>query len=48
MKVWLDAQLSPALCGWLEAEFGLTATPVRDLGLLHAEDQEIFLSAREK
>ena len=48
MRLWLDAQLSPALCGWLEAEFGLTATPVRDLGLLHAEDQEIFLSAREE
>ena len=47
MRLWLDAQLSPALCGWLEAEFDLSATPVRDLGLLNAEDQEIFLSARE-
>jgi predicted nuclease of predicted toxin-antitoxin system len=48
VRLWLDAQLSPALCSWLEADFGLVATPIRDLGLLHAEDQEIFLSAREK
>jgi predicted nuclease of predicted toxin-antitoxin system len=47
VRLWLDAQLSPALSGWIEAEFGLSATPVRDLGLLHAEDHEIFLSARE-
>ena len=44
----MGAQLSPALCSWLEAEFVLEALPVRDLGLLPAEDQEIFLAARRK
>lgn len=46
MRVRLDAQLSPALCGWLRTEFGLEAIPVRDLDLLQADDQEIFLAAR--
>jgi predicted nuclease of predicted toxin-antitoxin system len=47
VRLWLDAQLSPALCDWLSAEFGLQATAIRDLGLLEAEDQKIFLSARQ-
>ena len=38
--------MSPALCGWLRTEFGLEAIPVRDLHLLQAADQEIFLAAR--
>ena len=48
MKIWLDAQLPPALCGWLKAEFDLDAVPVRDLSLLQADDQDIFLEARGK
>lgn len=48
MKIWLDAQLPPGLSGWLRVEFDLDAVPVRDLSLLQAEDQEIFLEAREK
>ena len=48
MKIWLDAQLPPASCGWLRAEFDLDAVPVRDLSLLRADDQEIFLEARGK
>lgn len=48
MRLWLDAQLSPALCGWLRDEFQLEATPVRDLGLLEAVDQDIFLAARNQ
>lgn len=47
MKIWLDAQLSPALCPWLESEFGVEAVAVRDLGLLDAEDPEIFMAARQ-
>jgi len=42
----LDVQLSPALCGWLRAEFDLEAVAVRDFDLLQASDQEIFLAAR--
>jgi len=48
VRIWLDAQLPPALCGWLRAEFDLDAAPVRDLFLLQADDQDIFLAARGK
>ena len=47
MKIWLDAQLPPALCEWLEAEFGVEAEAVRSLGLRDAEDLAIFEAARE-
>ena len=47
MKVWLDAQLPPALAPWLRAQFGLDAFAVRDLGLRDAEDTAIFEAARQ-
>ena len=47
MKIWLDAQLPPALCGWLEAEFQVEAVAVRTLGLVKAEDPDIFMAARQ-
>lgn len=47
MKVWLDAQLPPALCRWLRAEFDIEAEVVRDLGLRDAEDLVIFEAARD-
>jgi hypothetical protein len=31
--IWLDAQLSPELAGWMEATFGTQCRHVRDLGL---------------
>lgn len=46
MKVWLDAQLSPALASWISATFGVEVTPVRDLGLRDADDPTIFDAAR--
>ena len=46
MRVWLDAHLPPGICPWLESQFGVTAEPVRDLGLRHAADTEIFFAAR--
>ncbi len=46
MRIWLDAHLPPGVCPWLEAQFGVTAEPVRDLGLRHAKDSEIFFAAR--
>jgi len=45
MKVWVDAQLPPSLCNWLESEHGLTAVPVRSLGLRDAGNVEIFEAA---
>jgi predicted nuclease of predicted toxin-antitoxin system len=47
MKLWIDAQLSPALAKWISENFAtIEAVAVRDLGLRDAEDQVIFFSAR--
>ena len=47
MKLWIDAQLSPALAKWITGKFAsIEAIAVRDLGLRDAEDQVIFFSAR--
>ena len=46
MKVWLDAQLSPAIARWLSTQFGVEAVAVRDLGLHQAKDRDIFFKAR--
>ena len=47
MTIWLDAHLPPALCDWLRETFGIEAIHVRDLGLVGAQDEEIFAAARE-
>ena len=47
MNLWIDAQLSPALASWIIDNLGVEAQPVRDLGLLHARDRDIYLAARE-
>jgi len=46
VTVWTDAQVSPALAGWLRRTFGVDAYAVRDLGLRDAEDPVIFARAR--
>jgi predicted nuclease of predicted toxin-antitoxin system len=46
MKVWLDAQLPPALAKWLHTTFSLEAEAVRDLGMRESKDPEIFAAAR--
>lgn len=46
MKIWIDAQLSPAIANWINIEFDYDAVAIRDLGLRDAEDPEIFDSAR--
>ena len=46
MKVWIDAQLSPAIALWLRNSKGIDAVAVRDLGLRDADDVEIFDAAR--
>lgn len=48
MRLWLDAHLPPALCGWLQAEFGIEAVAIRELGLVESEDPDIFTAAREQ
>jgi len=44
--IWLDAHLSPALATWLTDELKQPATALRDLGLRHAKDAQIFTAAR--
>lgn len=46
MKLWIDAQLPPALARWLTETFSLEAHSLRDLGLRDAKDLEIFMAAR--
>lgn len=46
LVVWLDAQLSPAIARWLQADYGVTARPIRELGLRDADDPTIFAAAR--
>lgn len=47
MTFWLDAQLPPALAGWLARQFSVEALAVRDLGLRDATDATIFEAARQ-
>ncbi|MBL8090820.1 MAG: DUF5615 family PIN-like protein [Anaerolineales bacterium] len=48
MKIWVDAQLSPAIAIWITENFEkLEAVAIRDIGLRDAEDTIIFFSARE-
>jgi predicted nuclease of predicted toxin-antitoxin system len=46
MKVWVDAQLSPAIARWLQEAHGVDASALRDLGLRDSEDEAIFEAAR--
>lgn len=47
MKLWLDAQLPPALAAWITVTFGIDTQSVRDLGLREAKDPQIFQAARD-
>lgn len=46
MTIWVDAQLSPAIAGWIKDSLGIDAFALRELGLRDAEDKEIFQEAR--
>jgi len=47
VKLWLDAQISPAMAPWIAVTLGLECAAVRDLGLRDATDAAIFRAARE-
>ena len=46
LRVWVDAQLPPALAKWLGEVPGIEAAHTFDLGLLGASDAAIFDAAR--
>jgi len=48
MKIWVDAQLSPAIAAWINRTFDeIEAELVRSLGLRDATDLDIFEAARK-
>jgi predicted nuclease of predicted toxin-antitoxin system len=47
MKIWVNAQLPPAVAKWIQDEFLVEAIAVRDLGFREALDKDIFEAARE-
>jgi predicted nuclease of predicted toxin-antitoxin system len=47
MKLWIDAQMSPAIATWISGNFPVSAVAIRDIGLRDAEDEEIFEAARQ-
>jgi predicted nuclease of predicted toxin-antitoxin system len=46
MKIWVNAQISPAIASWIATMFSVEAVAVRDLQLRDATDDEIFTAAR--
>lgn len=48
MRIWVDAQMSPAIATWISNTYAVSAVAIRDLGLRDAEDKEIFEAARQE
>ena len=48
MKIWIDAQMSPAIASWITSNYAVTAVAIRDLGLRDATDKGIFEAARQE
>lgn len=46
MKIWVNAQLPPAIANWISENFKVEAVAVRELDLREATDPEIFIVAR--
>lgn len=46
LEIWVDAQIAPGIDSWLTGKHGVSARALRDLGLRHAKDRDIFLAAR--
>ena len=46
--IWLDAQLSPRVAGWIRETLGHDAKALRDIGLRDDEDEEIFQRAKQE
>jgi predicted nuclease of predicted toxin-antitoxin system len=48
MRIWVDAQMSPAIATWISINYSVNAVAIRDLGLRDAEDKKIFEAARQE
>ena len=47
MTLWIDAQLSPSLAGWIRSEYSIDAISVRSLGFHSTDDKNIFFAAQK-
>ena len=48
MTIWIDAQLSPSIANWINANFSqLNAIALRLMNLQDASDYDIFRQARK-
>ena len=47
LKLWIDAQLPPALTSWIATRFGVEASNLDAVGLRHAHDARIFAALGE-
>jgi len=48
MRIWVDAQISPAIATWISSNYAVSAVAIRDLGLRDAKDKEIFDAAKQE
>lgn len=48
MKIWVNAQLPPAIASWIAENFKVEAVAVRELNLRDATDREIFDAAKNE
>ena len=48
MRIWVEAQMSPAIATWISSNYAVSALAIRDLGLRDAADHEIFEAARQE
>lgn len=47
MKILVDAQIPPSLCGWLQSEFGVECIPYRAAGFEGSTDLDVFNACRK-
>ena len=47
MVIWIDAHLNPAIAEWVSQNYAIQAVALRDLGLRHATDRQIFEAGRQ-
>ena len=46
MKLWIDAQLPPAIAGWIASNFAVECEHLRDTDLARESDERIFAALR--
>lgn len=46
MKIWVEAQLPPAVAGWLTEQVGVEAATLDSVGLQKGQDIDVFQHAR--